>query len=109
MFAYPEGYIERIQKELYQWGEKYNPVMPHAPGLCCPECGGVRLGFGLDREWYQSIIGFSFALPTPKMGAAGVIILECPKCFSKFWVHILYESVRTVQAICPKWPKEADE
>jgi len=109
MFKYPEGYIERIQKELHQWGQTYHQAIPHSPGLCCPECGGVRFGWGRNKEWYQSIVGFSFELPTSKMGAAGIIILECPQCFSKFWVHILYESFRIVRDVSPNWPKEDDE
>jgi len=97
--------------EFVAWGEKYHPDIKYSSSWGCP-CGkwGWFTGFIKDNP-YGHVVGFSPEQPFPthhEEGSAGIIILECPRCFKKFWFHITLEHARYCMKLCPQWPKSAD-
>jgi len=64
------------------WGQKYDDSISYAPSHSCPTCG-IKF-YGDNFAIY--IVGFSPIAPTPKRDL-GMVIMECPKCFAKFWFH----------------------
>lgn len=87
---------------LKSWGVQYNPSMYHALDLSCV-CGWSAL---LNR-YHDHVVGFTLDVsPVCEIGA-GIIVLECPRCFTKFWFHIRRSSfVETLRDLCSNWPKD---
>ena len=81
------------------WGLPFNPGIKKSVSNYCPTgCDFCVLPIATDIRATQSIvdacIGYSKdapVLPTtavlPGTKFSGVLIFECPFCFSKFWVH----------------------
>lgn len=62
----------------------------------------------------EHIIGFTSYPPckssaiTEEEGEAGSIVLDCPQCQSKWWIHIDQEDLKLYEKKCPRWPKDKD-
>lgn len=93
------------KKKFRSWGVTFSTsIIPYAANLACQNCG--KYNFLDPRGHYEQIVGFSLGDPWSK-GNIGVIILECPFCFEKFWFHVRSESsLRLYESACPKWPKK---
>ena len=100
------------KQKFKAWGESYHSGIKRADGSVCPECGWdmyestdkLRLRLG-------AVIGFSLEQPALTRGfeeRIGIIIMECPECFQKFWYHCTAGGYEVTQEICPQWPKDAD-
>lgn len=100
-----------MENEYKTWGVKYqphNPDISHSLDFECLECGWKYSLAGLKR--YDSIVGFHL-LDVPEFGflrstkKIGILIVECPECFSKFWVHAMEDSAKYAKEYSSKWPK----
>jgi hypothetical protein len=72
------------------WGEPYNPSIPRGPDYDCQACGWDFMSFDVRSEQQkEAIVGFSPNMPvySNKPFAVGIFIVECPRCFEKFWFH----------------------
>lgn len=98
------------------WGQIYYPGIKRGDGAVCPKCGwDMYESTAQLPSRIKAIIGFS--LEQPAMTSAwlsdepriGIIIIECPECFKKFWHHCTAEGYEVKQLICPQWPKKAGD
>ena len=89
--------------EFKSWGERYSPSLYHAMDLAC-ECG--HWGFDFIMKIDQ-VVGFSLDGPPSSSGLdIGIVIVECPLCFSKFWFHVREILADKMRHFCSKWPKD---
>ncbi len=95
------------------WGVSYqhgNPDVPHSWDYECLECKWSYF----SAESFDQIVGFHL-LSEPEYGITtsykkiGIFIIECPKCFSKFWIHATEDIMEYAIHGCQKWPKENPE
>ena len=89
------------------WGVFYTSDIRKAGDHRCPGCDtmypvlfdvfSLAIGFACDQDWQKienSAVGKS----------VGILILECPVCFEKGWIH-LYSPLKVAEKFCPRWPK----
>lgn len=89
--------------KLVSWGVRYHPGIPHAEDYGCQSCHTWYYSPPGREEWNQ-IVGFS--LDDPWRRKFGIIIIECPNCFEKFWVHVFNkEGADSLRGLCKNWPK----
>ena len=86
------------------WGVDFDNSIPHSEGWECenPECLKPKWSFvgGEIEETYKQVVGFhSFS------HSLSVVIIECPRCFSRFWVHFWLPTTQVIEKYCPNWPK----
>ncbi len=94
--------------EFETWGTLYDPNnrdIPHSWDLECLKCSW-RYHIG-DHE---HVVGFhpltAYELVDPGSDKkVGVLIIECPQCFSKFWLHVRRFTAETIRQRSDKWPK----
>ncbi len=98
---------------LRSWGVVYQNGMPYSAEYECLECGwgwirpeGFK-GIADLKERYQSLVGFSTAVigNSVKSHVVGIFIIECPKCFQKFWFHCTQKNTEAARELCGSWPK----
>lgn len=91
--------------ELKSWGVPYTPAIRHSIDFCCLECDWSYSFHRHNR--YNQIIGFSKNVPPTitQIRMAGGIIIECPKCFSIFWIHLQEEMAERAVRNCENWPR----
>jgi hypothetical protein len=83
--------------DLDRWGVEYNESVPHSNGFRC-ENSECSWNIPKDFSWLQYIVGYH-------EGIQAIIIIECPKCFEKFWIHC--RSAKDYLArFCPNWPEK---
>ncbi|MBI4155800.1 MAG: hypothetical protein HY507_01035 [Candidatus Zambryskibacteria bacterium] len=96
--------------EIQSWGVSYNPAMTHAMDYEC-KCGWSWIQAAMAHSQgnrYEQIVGFDTNQPFQTARAAysiGIVIIECPRCFRKFWFHIELEKADTYRDLCIHWPK----
>ena len=70
------------------WGMKWEPFIKYAGDFQCSHC---NFGF-IGREtsaWWRYIVGFSSSSPkSSDRPVLGMVILDCPKCQTKVWIHL---------------------
>lgn len=80
-----------MAEEFKSWGVNiYNNGVRYSKGLNCPQCGWDWWD-ELPEESGKYIVGFSInplflSFSTDHM--VGALIIECPRCFPKFWFHV---------------------
>lgn len=80
------------------WGVRWDPSIQHTRDLCCPFCDW-NPGFEMKTRG-PYVVGFDTDVPrSPLSGVIGGFILECPKCFEKFWHHVFPVSVELLMLI----------
>ncbi len=86
------------------WGTFYTPDIRYAGGWQCLDC---NYDFGYPNS-VKVVIGFSTDSPkfTGNDKMVGIVIVECPKCFEKFWFHITEDLYECLQELAPNWPKD---
>ncbi|TSC81920.1 MAG: hypothetical protein G01um101420_703 [Parcubacteria group bacterium Gr01-1014_20] len=99
---------------LRSWGVDYH-IATYSSALCCVKCGW-RMYEDLKniKELEQRndcIVGFELQskLPLPKDSdywKIGIVVVECQKCFDKFWHHATKSWIENIQRSCKNWPKE---
>lgn len=94
-------------RQALNWGESLSPEIPYSRELCCKKCDWST--YGSRPSWENFVCGFSTNCP-PRPPASftrevGAIIVECPKCFSKFWFHATELTLSHLRNNCPSWPK----
>lgn len=76
--------------EVFQsWGEPWNQSIRHSTDWNCDKCNWSFL----DQHplpQIQYVVGFSTNIPIPshQHDVVGILIVECPNCFSKFFFHL---------------------
>jgi hypothetical protein len=83
-----------LEPEYKAWGIAYNPAFQRAPDYQCQNCGWEFVSPYIRREiTFAAMVGFSPDMPTHpnKPKCVGILILECPDCFEKFWFHTTKE------------------
>jgi len=95
-------------EKLHGWGVRSSPDVQKAGEYRCPECDrDYPVGLGL----YKIIVGFACDEPWQMKHhddfgtALGIMILECPRCFAKGWIHLYEPSFALAKRCCPLWPK----
>lgn len=93
--------------EIRSWGKQYHQGIRYAPDYGCPKCGWPHPMFpGGFEKVLAHIVGYTDA-STAKQQCGGIVV-ECPKCFTKFWFH-LKESLplhEEIESHCEKWPRQ---
>src|SRR3989344_9231379 len=102
----PEG------KKFKSWGQSYHPGIKRGDGATCPQCRwDMHESTHQLKSRIQQIIGFSLEMPAPTAAwmsdtpRIGIIIIECPECFQKFWHHTTADGYKIRQKLCQQWPK----
>lgn len=99
-----------MAKTLRSWGVQYQPNdidIPHSYDYQCLKCGWNY--FSVKN--YDNIVGFH-KLDVPQYGILlglkkiGILIIECPKCFSRFWIHIMESSAEFIMENSSDWPED---
>ncbi|MCC6934621.1 MAG: hypothetical protein IT406_02975 [Candidatus Yanofskybacteria bacterium] len=77
-----------MPKEMQSFGVAYSPGIKYARDWACPECGWeYELGEFDEEDPY--VVGFSPEQPWPSRtpDTTGILIIECPRDFTRFWFH----------------------
>lgn len=93
---------------LRSWGESFNQALGHSPDTNCPHCYWQLNGIGLPQGIFTFIVGFTTDGPVSgRGGIAGIFIVECQKCFEKYWFHAGAGHIETCKRV-GRWPNEQD-
>lgn len=92
---------------LDDWGEPYRDGILCSIDWSCPQCGVFKLFSHSLEEADQKIrfvIGFSKHVPSNlcKFDKAGGLIIQCPNCDCKFWLHI-DRGLLAIYSELPSW------
>lgn len=115
---------------LISWGKTHDGN-PYSAGWDCRECGWAFMQGA--RANYEQIVGLEilqepaddamYRLMNAMSGVndpkIGIIVIECPKCFEKFWFHVSKDYINQVNGLAneslnygkdliPNWPKNRD-
>ena len=94
-----------MSQELRSWGVTWSPDIKYSPNYRCPNCDESYMS---DRRREEYIIGFSVDQPFVSSQmintVIGILIIECPGCFSKFWFHLIDLQLDRCVRLCPRWP-----
>jgi len=99
---------------IKSWGEPYIAGMEHSSDANCsnPSCDWKLTkwshidGSALPQGWCTYIIGFSIEVPrSMRSSKVGGLIIECPKCFTKYFYHVRIDSIEMCK-IKGKWPTD---
>ncbi len=91
------------------WGVGvYAGEVKYAVGLDCRECGWDVCWKGALEDFAEYIVGFSISPPFHNCMETdvGVLIVECPQCFSRFWFLVRQEAAKRLRLACSRWPKD---
>ncbi len=95
--------------ELVPWGIDISPDIPKSLDLGCRFCPWSIFRAELERDdWRKYVVGFNPHPPVSHckdLNMVGAFVIECPKCFSRFWFHVTETNYRLAEGICPNWPK----
>lgn len=82
------------------WGTKWDPSMTRGGGdYGCPECAWKPES---GKKWVDYGIGFDTDGPLSKHSKSeGVLIIECPQDFTKFYLHLNKDSVEYCRELYP--------
>lgn len=70
------------------WGEQWHPGISRSKDWICDNCNWSWMRANSDTQ-DQCIVGWNPDPPMPSnTRGAGMVIVECPKCFEKFWFHL---------------------
>ncbi len=89
------------------WGVRYNQDFPYSKDWRCRECGWSFFDEDTEKSG-PCVVGFStdYTVHSSQFGVAGVLIVECPKCFSKFFFHVTHLLLKSVVYAMPQWPDQ---
>ena len=93
------------------WGVDYH-IARYSASLDCPECEwDMYQDLENHEHRFDCVIGFHLGegvVPglMPNDRKIGIVVIECQKCFEKFWHHIWQSAVAYMQEDCKNWPKE---
>ncbi|MBI4120089.1 MAG: hypothetical protein HY454_01350 [Parcubacteria group bacterium] len=93
------------KEELRSWGVSLTEDIPKSMDYECLDCGW---GCWITDAWKNGwAIGFDSDLSRGRVSTkdyvVGQLIIECPKCFSKFWFHITERNVQNMKRL-GLWP-----
>ena len=99
-----------MAKILKTWGIPYqfgNPDMPHSMDYQCLECGW---NYYATVDHYDNVVGCHM-LSVPEYGVLEgikrvIMIIECPNCFSKFWIHMMQNTAKFIMENSTNWPED---
>jgi hypothetical protein len=72
------------------FGVSYDPSIPYRTSWDCPECGWSWS----ENQTDDTVAGFTPEQPftrSASRGVTGILIIECPNDFSKFWFHTSFD------------------
>lgn len=70
------------------WGEQWHEDIRHAKDFSCRGCGWRWMRAPIEEQ-YTCVAGWNPRPPSPsRVGNRGMVIIECPICFEKFWFHL---------------------
>ena len=88
------------------WGLSWNESFCRTIDWECRQCGWSYFSHNrVERAKY--VVGFSTNQPFPsgQIGIVGILIVECPNCFSKFWFHIPEDNlIKQIDLTPDFWP-----
>lgn len=82
-----------MSDELNSWGVVLTEAIPYSAGIDCRNCGWQFWLIDYPAA-FEYVVGFDSHLgaldyfDTPANKVKGRMIMECPKCFEKFWIHV---------------------
>jgi hypothetical protein len=91
---------------LESWGESFSNDFGHSPGTNCPNCYWQLNGMGFPQGLFTFIVGFTTDGPiSTREGVVGIFIVECQKCFEKYWFHARSGHIEACKRV-GRWPKD---
>src|SRR3989344_7813658 len=90
------------------WGESTEGIQ-YSVNTDCKKCGWDFLAKKLkSRKNFDQIVGFcqapfDRAESKGSQKSLGVLVIECPRCFEKFWFHARTYLVNSAKEFCSKW------
>ncbi len=114
------------QGQFKDWGVPYDSSIKRGDGSTCPVCDWDLVDFSSGHMvmHYQAIVGFTTHQPARTASALilalaeadgidvksseriGIVIIECQRCFNKYWHHTTTSGYESKKTICPQWPKD---
>lgn len=95
--------------QIKNWGVTFSSAIRYAADFNCQECDEYMFGFSDGWKYLEQVVGFSQDLPfrssTPERNF-GLIIIECPLCFERFWIHCSELTTNLYKEKCPNWPED---
>jgi len=90
------------ERELndFSWGEGYMTMENYSGSWDCPNDG---YDFATPSNLRETIVGVN-KVSVQKEGKNYGAVCECPKCFERFWFHIMDEYAEII-----KWQYENDD
>lgn len=87
------------------WGIDFRSSdIPHSREFRCLYCGWLYQ----TLDAYECVVGFRLLRRPPPLSyggeSIGIVVIECPKCFEKFWLHLKELSVLLIKNYSSKWP-----
>ena len=96
---------QSLRRYIAPWGESYKQYINYAAHLCCPKCQKLEKVRG-NKRWFEAVIGFSETKPRQSSEGIGILIFECPHCYTKFWTHLTPAGIWDCMCFCAQWPKK---
>lgn len=97
--------------ELKSWGSPYIGDA-HNGNYQCPHCfwfAGSTVPLPTTDDWMKHVIGFEVDRQ-PREGDedcddVGKVVISCPHCMRRYWLHSDVRLTNALIARCPNWPK----
>ena len=97
--------MAEAEKSSEYWGVSAESAS-HSIGLDCRDCGwDFSMECLRSKKPYDQVVGFQAAPFKGMSESLSALIIECPNCFSKFWIHGRNWSIDNSKKYCSKWPK----
>ncbi len=79
--------------EKWTFGFEYNASIPYSSSWGCPHCQHFSIVGEEFGRMTKCVVGISeenvpTELHSDEFGNNFIVIIECPKCFKKFWFHV---------------------
>lgn len=99
-----------MDEELKSWGVNYSQAVNYIQSYVCSDCDFDYLNFQRGG-YYKHIVGFSPDPPFQPVNSnsVGLVIVECPNCFTKCWFHIDKIGLSLCKDKCLNWPKTPEK
>ncbi|MFA5319474.1 MAG: hypothetical protein WC387_03885, partial [Candidatus Paceibacterota bacterium] len=92
------------------WGVKWDPQLPYNGYKTCPRCDCHLLEKARSDglSWCHYLVGFSSVIPrsSTRKDIIGIMMLNCPLCWSTFWQHANKLNCALAKEDCPNWPRD---
>lgn len=100
-----------MAKKVMSWGVQSDQAVRSRNWDCPNDCIRLQNISTYDPGFYKIVVGFDTDPPFSDhasieyiQACPGAVIIECPKCFEKFYFHVMRSTVHGLMDYCPNWP-----